>query len=578
MNISVNEQVQTASIAKLCKTSTVVNVNGMYPGPKISAREDDRVVVKVTNRTPYNISIHWHGVRQRLTCWSDGPAYITQCPIQSGQSFKYRFTLLNQPGTLFWHAHISWPRATVHGPLIIYPKQGVSYPFEPPFEEHVIVLEICNAFVGVLIGEYWLRDIQDLERHVKESGGGPPSSDAYILNGRPGPLHNCSRDDMYTVSVTKGKKYLLRIINAALNMEHFFGVANHTMTVVETDGEYTKPFNTSFLMLTPGQTYNVLIEADQPIGKYYMAMAPYMPAKNVPFLNKTSYAILNYVTHTKSIASPPTVEVDKLARKSCSRRSMILYEPILPNANDTESVQAFADQVKSLYPNQHWSPIDVPLKIDKSLFFAIGLNVFSCNSSDADRCQGPNGGIFAASVNNITFRRPRVSLLNAYYNNLEGYYSTDFPDKPEKMYDFANEAPNNIGVDTQPAIGTRVSVLEYGWAVQVIFQDTGTVGTENHPIHLHGFSFYLLGTGLGNFNSSTAVLNFYDPSYRNTVGVPVGGWAVIRFRADNPGVWFMHCHQDVHTTWGLSMAFLVKNGKGKMQTLPPPPPDLLPCQ
>lgn len=108
------------------------------------------------------------------------------------------------------------------------------------------VSEICNAFVGVLIGEYWLRDIQDLERHVKESGGGPPSSDAYILNGRPGPLHNCSRDDVYTVSVTKGKKYLLRIINAALNMEHFFGVANHTMTVVETDGEYTKPFNTSF--------------------------------------------------------------------------------------------------------------------------------------------------------------------------------------------------------------------------------------------------------------------------------------------------------------------------------------------
>ncbi|XVF15725.1 hypothetical protein REPUB_Repub09cG0180400 [Reevesia pubescens] len=204
-----------------------------------------------------------HGVRQRLTCWFDGPAYISQCPIQTGQSFKYRFTLLNQIGTLFWHAHISWLRATVHGPLIIYPMQDVSYPFEPPVEEHVIVL-----------GEYWLQDIQDLERHVKESGGGPPGSDAYILNGYPGPLHNCSRDDVYTINVTKGKNYLLRIINAALNMEHFFGVANHTMTVVETDGEYTKPFNTSFLMLTPGQTYNVLIKADQPIGKYFMAMAP----------------------------------------------------------------------------------------------------------------------------------------------------------------------------------------------------------------------------------------------------------------------------------------------------------------
>ncbi|XVF15726.1 hypothetical protein REPUB_Repub09cG0180500 [Reevesia pubescens] len=432
--------------------------------------------------------------------------------------------------------------------------QDVSYPFEPPVEEHVIVL-----------GEYWLQDIQDLERHVKESGGGPPGSDAYILNGYPGPLHNCSRDDVYTINVTKGKNYLLRIINAALNMEHFFGVANHTMTVVETDGEYTKPFNTSFLMLTPGQTYNVLIKADQPIGKYFMAMAPYMPAKNVPFLNKTSYGILNYVKH-------------KLApKKSSAKKLMIPHEPILPNVNDTESVQAFADQVKSLYPNQHWSPIDVPLKIDKTLFFTIGLNVFSCNSSDPEKCQGPNGGIFAASVNNVTFRRPMVSLLNAYYNNLEGYYSTNFPDKPEKMYDFVNEAPNNIGVDTQAATGTQVSVLEYGWAVEVIFQDTGTVGTENHPIHLHGFSFYLLGTGLGNFNSATAVLNLYDPPYRNTVGVPVGGWAVIRFRADNPGVWFMHCHLEVHTTWGLSMAFLVKNGKGQRQTLPPPPPDLPLC-
>ncbi|KAK8270603.1 hypothetical protein V6Z12_D11G208400 [Gossypium hirsutum] len=454
-------KVQSASITKLCKTSTIVTVNGMYPGPTIYAREDDTVVVEVSNLTPYNISIHLHGVRQRLTCWFDGPAYITQCPIQAGQSFKYRFTLLNQRGTLFWHAHISWLRATVHGPLIIYPKQGVGYPFQPPVEEHVIIL-----------GEYWLRDVQGLERHVKESGGGPPGSDAYTLNGLLGPLHNCSRDDIYTINVTKGKNYLLRIINAALNMEHFFMVANHTMTVVETDGEYTKPFKTTFLMLTPGQTYNVLIKADQSIGKYFMAMAPYMPAKNAPFLKKTSYGIL---------------------------------------------------------------------------------------------------------LNNVTFRRPTVSLLNAYYNNLQGYYSTDFPDKPEKMYDFVNGAPNNISVDTQPAIGTQVSILEHGWAVQVIFQDTGTVGTEKHPIHLHGFSFYLLGTGLGNYNSSTALLNLYDPPYRNTVGVPVGRWAVIRFRADNPGMWFMHCHLEVHTTWGLSMAFLVKNGKGKMQNLPPPPLDLPLC-
>ncbi|KAH1082149.1 hypothetical protein J1N35_021910 [Gossypium stocksii] len=394
--------------------------------------------------------------------------------------------------------------------------------------------------------------VKGLERHVKESRGGPLGSDAYTLNGLPGPLHNCSRDDVYTINVSKGKNYLLRIINAALNVEHFFMVANHTMTVVETDGEYIKPFKTTFLMLTPDQTYNVLIKADQSIGKYFMAMAPYMPAKKVPFLKKTSYGILRYAS--------PTVKVDKLARKSHVKTLMTPPEPIIPNVNDTASVQAFSDQVKRLDTNHQWSPVDVPLRIDNTLFFTIGLNVFSCDS-----------------LNNVTFRRPMVSLLNAYYNNLQGYYSTDFLDKPEKMYDFVNGAPNNISVDTQPAIGTQVSILEHGWAVQVIFQDTGTVRTEKHPIHLHGFSFYLLGTGLGNYNSSTALFNLYDPPYRNTVGVPVGRWAVIRFRAGNPGIWFLHCHLEVHTTWGLSMAFLVKNGKGKMQNLPPPPPDLPLC-
>ncbi|KAK9265727.1 hypothetical protein L1049_025321 [Liquidambar formosana] len=317
--------VETTSIRKLCKTSTIVTVNGMYPGPTIYAQQDDRVVIKVTNLTPYNITIHWHGVRQRLTCWFDGPAYITQCPIQAGQRFTYRFTLLNQRGTLLWHAHISWLRATVHGPIVIYPKQGFGYPFELPSEEHVIVL-----------GEYWLQDIQDLERQVRESGAGPPGSDAYIFNGHPGPFYKCSKHDVYTINVTKGKTYLLRIINAALNMEHFFGVADHLMTVVEADGEYTKPFTTPFLMLTPGQTYNVLIKANQPIGKYYMAMAPYMPAKNVPYLNKTSYAIFNYI-------KPSNVN-------ALSTSSAIHHKPLLPSVNDTKSVEDFTNKIKSLYP------------------------------------------------------------------------------------------------------------------------------------------------------------------------------------------------------------------------------------
>lgn len=81
-----------------------------------------------------------HGVKQFRTGWSDGPAYITQCPIQPGQSYLYNFTLTGQRGTLLWHSHINWQRATVHGAIVILPKLGVPYPFPKPDKEEIIVL------------------------------------------------------------------------------------------------------------------------------------------------------------------------------------------------------------------------------------------------------------------------------------------------------------------------------------------------------------------------------------------------------------------------------------------------------
>ncbi|KAJ0796123.1 putative laccase [Helianthus annuus] len=110
-------------------------------------------------------------------------------------------------------------------------------------------------------------------------------------------------------------------------------------------------------------------------------------------------------------------------------------------------------------------------------------------------------------------------------------------------------------------------------------QGTTIFGAENHPLHLHGFNFYVVGQGAGNFNSTTDPANFnlVDPVERNTVGVPSGGWVAVRFRADNPGVWFMHCHIEIHLSWGLRMAWAVMDGKLPNQKLLPPPSDLPKC-
>ncbi|XP_038681789.1 laccase-6 [Tripterygium wilfordii] len=533
-------KVQTMRMTKLCNTNEIVAVNNMFPGPVIYAQEDDRVTVKVTNASPYNASIHWHGVRQRLSCWFDGPSYITQCPIQPGQSFTYDFTLAKQKGTLFWHAHVSWLRGTVYGAIVIYPKTGVPYPFKHPYQEEIIIL-----------GEYWLKNMVQLEQQVLASGGDPPIADAFIINGHPGPNYNCSNDDVYKIDVVPGRTYMLRLINAGLNMENFFAIANHKLKIVEADGEYTKPFMTDCVMLGPGQTMNVLVTADQPIARYSMAMGPYMSAQRVRFQNITAIAYFQYCGATPNSLSLP-------AR--------------LPNFNDNLAVKTVMDGLKSL------STVNVPKETDTNLFVTIGVNVQKCQSMQPQQnCQGINHGVMAASMNNISFSKPNVSVLEAYYRKIDGYFTEDFPYAPLKFYDFVNGAPNNIPNDTNSMIGTRTKVLDYGTRVQIIFQDTGTITTENHPIHLHGYSFYVIGYGYGNFDPQTAQFNLVDPPYMNTIGVPVGGWAVIRFRADNPGVWFMHCHVEIHQSWGLGTVLIVKDGKGGLETLPHPPADLPHC-
>lgn len=57
-------------------------------------------------------------------------------------------------------------------------------------------------------------------------------------------------------------------------------------------------------------------------------------------------------------------------------------------------------------------------------------------------------------------------------------------------------------------------------------QDTSILGTESHPLHLHGLNFFVVGEGFGNFNpkNDPKIFNLVDPVERNTVGVPSGGW------------------------------------------------------
>ncbi|KAF7133234.1 hypothetical protein RHSIM_Rhsim09G0011200 [Rhododendron simsii] len=517
---TINWVINETSYTRLCSTKKILTVNGLFPGPALRVHKGDRMTVNIENQGRYNVTVHWHGVKQPRNPWSDGPEYVTQCPIKPGANFSYDLIFSSEEGTIWWHAHSDWSRATVHGPIIVYPENGTSYPFSQPDDEFPIVL--ASWFKG---------DVMEIIQTALVGGGEPNKSDALTINGQPGDLYNCSKQGTYKIMFDYGKTYLLRLINSIMNEEMFFMIAQHNFTVVGTDGAYIKPLETDFIFIAPGQTMDVLIEANQSPSHYYMAARAYA---GVVYDNTTTTAIIQY----NGNYTPPST-------------------PAFPNLldyNDTDATTNFTRQLKALASKDH--PIDVPKTVDVQMFVTISVNIVPC---DTNSCVGPNGSKLATSLNNISFVYPEVDLLQAYYRKLEGIYETDFPNMPATVFNYTGEEfPDELLV---PERATKVKVIEYNSTVEIVFQGTNLQqAAENHPMHLHGYSFYLIAKGYGNFDNATDpdLYNLVDPPEVNTVGVPKNGWAVIRFRADNP-------------------VLIVKNGTTEATSMLPPPNYLNPC-
>lgn len=74
-----------------------------------------------------------------------------------------------------------------------------------------------------------------------------------------------------------------------------------------------------------------------------------------------------------------------------------------------------------------------------------------------------------------------------------------------------------------------------------------------------GHSFQIVAWGPGEFEGGANPLttwNLENPMRRDTVTVPAQRHIVIRFSADNPGVWALHCHVGWHMEGGMFVSLL----------------------
>lgn len=110
------------------------SVNRQLPGPPIQVCMGDIIVVDVDNEMDGTATtIHWHGLTQHGTPFSDGVPFITQCPIQFGTIFRYAF-YANDAGTHLWHSHSGQHKANgIYGSIIVRTAEESSplYDYDP---------------------------------------------------------------------------------------------------------------------------------------------------------------------------------------------------------------------------------------------------------------------------------------------------------------------------------------------------------------------------------------------------------------------------------------------------------------
>ena len=225
---------------------TAYAYNRQVPGPRIRITEGDRVRVNVTNRLPEATTVHWHGLI--VPNAMDGPAGITQEPIQPGGTYTYEFTA-KQHGTYFYHSHREPDRQQalgLYGAFIIDPKDQAARP-------------VYDLEYTVQLQEWLHRQGYTFPAMMME--GAMPNY--FTINGKAYPVTD-------TIRMKVGQRLLLRFIGSHNNFVHPMHVHGGPFMVAATDGNplpATARYEKDTINVGPGERYDVVWPAREP-GKW----------------------------------------------------------------------------------------------------------------------------------------------------------------------------------------------------------------------------------------------------------------------------------------------------------------------
>ena len=339
--------------------------------------------------------------------------------------------------------------------------------------------------------------------YMAPGGGDEPIPDAILVNGR--------RTDGVTLVASRGTRQLVRVVNAAAMSMFRVSVDGLPLTLVELDGTACEPLDVPFVDLNVAQRAAVILDWSRLHADVASSPALWFRVSAMPTMywsyDPSSPDLGLYGSTTRAAFQPHWRGLIRFEEDAA-----LAGAAAQPNytAAPALALLAPADSL-NLMQARSWPPAPAP-DATHSAYVEVAV------AFDGDYVR--RGLINGASM--------PLAAMGAQL-------------APPALYAYGSRAGGPLSDDAAPLTGALRGagdapfVLPLGAVVELTINNTDR---GEHPFHLHGHDFWVVAT-----SAAPGAAAQYGPHFvrRDVVSVPAFGWARVRFVADNPGVWLLHC-------------------------------------
>jgi len=525
---------------ELTVTDTIVNfsgkekraiaVNGQIPMPTLVFTEGDTAEIIVHNQLNEGTSLHWHGLQ--LPNKEDGVPFLTQMPINSNETYVYRFPII-QNGTHWYHSHKGLQEQIgMYGSLILLKKKN-----DPTFRKGIDDL----PSVPIVLSEWTDLKPENVHRMLHnasdwfaiEKGTTQSYAEAIKAGHFKTKLKNewkrmlaMDVSDIYYEKVLingqnesqlsqfkAGDKVRLRISNGGASTYFWLTYAGGKLTVIANDGNDVEPVEVDRLIIGVSETYDVIVT---------------IPAEN------RAYEFL-------------ATSEDRIKSTSLYLGSGVkqLTSP-LPKLKYFEGMKMMNGMMKM---NGNLDDMGMNMSLQK-----MDMNVVMYPEITGVGKKKKNG-MMEMKMTEDDYKSNKLSdIVTLNYAMLKAPNPTTLPeDAPVKELRF--ELTGNMNryvwsLDNKVLSESDKILIKKGENVRIVLFNNSMM---RHPMHLHGHDFRVMN-GQGEYAPLKNVLDIM-PMETDT----------IEFAANIDGDWFFHCHILYHMMAGMNRVFSYENSQPNPQ-------------